>query len=78
MARVKGLQAKLLKDTYKDALKKKGYVFFESGKYNVNIIGTRASTREGGSYDDSMSVIYKDRSDEWVVDTYPITTDPGV
>ena len=78
MARVEGLQAKLLKDTYKDALKKKGYAFFESGKYNVNIIGTRASTREGDNYDDSISVIYKDRSNEWVVDTYQITTDPGV
>ena len=77
MARVRGLQAKLLKNTYETALKEKGYAFFESGKYNVNIIGTRSNERLADNFDDSIVVIYKDRSNEWVVDTYQITTDPG-
>jgi len=77
MARVRGLQAKLLKNAYEAVLKEKDYAFFDKGKYNVNIIGTRSNERVADNFDDSIAVIYKGRSDEWIVDTYQITTDPG-
>ena len=38
MATIKGFHAKLLAEQYKQIMKNKGYAFFESGKYNVNII----------------------------------------
>ena len=77
MARVYGNQARLLKEVYKKAVEKAGYVFFEKGAYNVNIIGVRSSDKKAGKYDDNIAVIYKDRADEWVVDAYRVTTDPG-
>ncbi len=77
MARLYGNQARLVKDAYKKAILKSGYVFFNKGAYNINIIGVRSSEKKAGKFDDNIAVIYKDKAGEWLVDTYRITTDPG-
>lgn len=55
----------------------KGYVFFENGDYNLNLIGVRKEQRATDSFDDVLLVAYKiDKM--WTVDYFPFTTDPGI
>ena len=78
MAKIEGIQAKLLKDSFRSVLKQKGYAFFDGNKaYNINIIGIRSKNRRGDKYDDAMNVIYRNEDLEWEVLSCPITTDPG-
>lgn len=61
------------------AVKSKGYRWFESGDYNLNIVGVRNSnTNEEvtNKFDDCMTVSYK-VNDEWHTECYKCTTDPG-
>ena len=64
----------------KDAVKAKGYKWFESGIFNLNIVGIRNS--ETGSeitnkFDDLITVSYKTDKDTWVYWEADCTTDPG-
>lgn len=78
MSRIVGCQANILKEIYENKLKELGYAFFDSNKpYNLNIIGIRSVNQFTNKFDDSMVVIYRDKTKQWVVDTYVITTDPG-
>jgi hypothetical protein len=78
MARIEGIQAKLLKDYYIKTLTEKGYVFFDNNiPLNLNIIGVRSKNRSGDRYDDTMNVFYRNADLDWIVDSYPVTTDPG-
>ena len=65
-------------DNVRAVMEKKGYRFFESGIYNLNIIGVRRSTVEINKFDDYLLLIYKTSPSNWVIKTYPITTDPGM
>ncbi len=76
MARLTGLPARVMADQYKESLQKKGYAFFESGDYNLNIIGVRNDSGDATRFDDFINVIYK-ISGDWVCDVYPVTTEPG-
>ena len=76
MARLKGLCAKLLADQYRTTLQNKGYVFFDKGDYNLNIVGVRNNSGDASKFDDSIMVLYK-ISGEWVCDAYQVTTEPG-
>lgn len=76
MAKLTGLQAKIVAEQYKGTLENKGYAFFENGDYNLNIIGVRNNSGDASKFDDFINVIYK-VSGEWVCDTYPVTTEPG-
>jgi hypothetical protein len=62
---------------YRKALHRKGYAFFESGQYNLNIIGVRSTNSESNEFDDLIAVIYRDKDDRWQIHQYPATTDPG-
>ena len=67
------------KEQIKEALKAKGYKFFENGDYNVNIVGIRNSETEGkvtNKFDDLMTVSYK-IDGEWQYHEFDCTTDPG-
>jgi hypothetical protein len=64
-------------DLIKKVLKKKGYVFFENGHYNLNIIGIRSNKKEAGSFDDFISCIYKDANNNWICLYWKATTDAG-
>ena len=77
MATIKGLHAKLIAEQYKKVMKNKNYAFFESGKYNVNVVGIRSDNRRADKFDDMMLVIYKNSSKDWEVFSAPLTTDPG-
>jgi len=78
MTRIYDVQARVLKDIYKSSLEKKGHTFFESGAYNINIIGVRSTEQIPNKFNDSLIVLYKRANKEWVADTHKITTDPGV
>ena len=64
----------------RDAVKAKGYKWFESGIFNINIVGIRNS--ETGSqitnkFDDLITVSYKTDKDTWVYWEADCTTAPG-
>lgn len=74
---VRSFEDLLTIDNVRAVMEKKGYRFFESGIYNLNIIGVRRSTVEINKFDDYLLLIYKTSPSNWVFKTYPITTDPG-
>lgn len=63
----------------KTAIVKRGYRWFETGNYNINIIGIRNSStgaRVTNKFDDQIHVLYKNK-DRWFHKSYNATTDPG-
>jgi len=77
MSIIKGLHAKMIADDVRSVMKKKGYIFFEGGIFNVNIIGIRSKQAKSNKFDDTMLLIYKNKKKEWEVQSAVITTDPG-
>ena len=78
MSKIRGLHAELIKEGFSEALKKKGYKFFDGNlAYNVNIVGVRNANGRANKFDDFMAIIYRDSHKRWSVDSYQITTDPG-
>ena len=69
--------SKLELQIIRSIFQKKGYKFFESGKFNLNIFGIRSSERKVGAFDDFIAVVYKDGNDDFVVKWWPATTDTG-
>ena len=66
-------------DKIKQAMKLKDYKFFESGDYNLNIIGIRNSdtgSKVTNVFDDLLTVSYK-IGDVWHFKKWAATTDPG-
>ena len=66
-------------DHIKRSLERKGYLFFESGDYNVNIVGIRNSetaNKVTNRFDDLITVSYK-VDGEWQYHEFACTTDPG-
>lgn len=58
----------------------RNYKFFESGSYNLNIIGIRNSETEHkvtNKFDDLITVSYKDDKGDWQYHEFDCTTDPG-
>ncbi len=76
MCRITGLKARILAKQFKEALNSRGYAFFEKGDLNLNIIGVRNDSGRADVFDDFINVIYKIQG-EWVIDSYPATTEPG-
>lgn len=77
MSIIKGLHAHIIANQVKEIMKEKGYTFFESGIFNVNIVGIRSSNARSNKFDDTMLLIYKNKKKEWEVQSATITTDPG-
>jgi len=66
-------------DQIEEAVKTKGYEWFNDGDYNVNIVGIRnmaAGTRVTNKFDDHITVSYKEKG-EWKFHCFECTTDPG-
>ena len=64
----------------KRAMAHKNYKFFESGSYNLNIIGIRNSetaNKVTNKFDDKITLSYKDEDDNWQYHEFDCTTDPG-
>lgn len=55
----------------------KKYRFFDSGQFNINLVGVRSQLSESNRFDDRLFVAYKDLAFQKVVREYSITTDPG-
>lgn len=73
---------KLSKEQIEEAVKAKGYVWFEDSKdkdYDVNIVGVRNSVtnqKVTNAFDDSITLSYK-VDGEWKFHSWAATTDPG-
>lgn len=60
-----------------EAMRKKGYSFFENGDYNLNIIGIRnVSDQVDNLFDDTLFLAYK-VDDRFNVQQFDMTTQPG-
>ena len=53
-----------------------GYTVFESGEYNLNIIGIRSKDHKANSFDDRICAVFKD-AQGWVTRTWESTPEPG-
>lgn len=61
----------------RDELDRLGYRFFR-GAWNPNVLGIRNRSRQAGSWDDLLLLVYEDDQGQGVVHAYPGTTDPGL
>ena len=59
-----------------DYVESLGHTVFESGQYNLNIIGIRSKNHKPNSFDDRMCVVFRDEQG-WVTRTWECTTEPG-
>ena len=58
----------------------KGYKWFDSKNYDVNIVGVRNSKTYGqvtNKFDDCITLSYRDESGNWHFHCFKATTDPG-
>jgi hypothetical protein len=53
-----------------------GHTVFESGQYNLNIIGIRSKNHQANRFDDRICVVFKDEQG-WITRTWECTTEPG-
>lgn len=68
---------KINRTDFTKLFKSKGYVFFDKGEYNLNIIGVRKSGNLiTNGFDDYIVVIYKNKRG-WQKIYYQATTEPG-
>ena len=68
---------KINRTDFAKLFKSKGYVFFDKGEYNLNIIGVRKSGNLiTNGFDDYIVVIFKNKRG-WQKLYYPVTTEPG-
>lgn len=61
----------------KKSVRNLGFLFFEGGAFDLNIIGVRTADNASNSFNDFLCVAYNDGFNN-IVQTYKITTDPGV
>ncbi len=62
----------------KAALERKHYAFFDSGFYNLNIIGVRSKDDAANTFNDLMYVAYRDEFNNERALCFRVTTDPGL
>jgi hypothetical protein len=57
-------------------MKQRGYVVYNE-PYQLNIVGVRNSNGKPNVFDDRLYAFYKNENGQWIVNDWPITTDPG-
>tara|TARA_R110002012_G_scaffold119266_1_gene268264 strand:+ start:613 stop:1230 length:618 start_codon:yes stop_codon:yes gene_type:complete len=68
----------IVEKVLKYVMKSKGYAWFDGHKpYNVNIVGVRSGSLNAGAFDDSLYIVYRDKSLRLKSKKYQITTDIG-
>ena len=73
------LLEKIKSADFSKILVNKGYVYFNKGKYNLNIIGVRrADTKVTNQFDDYIVVEYIDMYGIKTREVFAVTTDPGL
>tara|TARA_R110001592_G_scaffold142674_12_gene364951 strand:- start:4042 stop:4647 length:606 start_codon:yes stop_codon:yes gene_type:complete len=65
-------------DQIEKVMSDKGYIFFQNGKYNVNIIGIRDENVTVNEFCDEMHIMYQDGENKWQHHVYKITTVAGL
>lgn len=70
----------LLNYNFASLFNRKGYAYFTTGAYNLNIIGIRSyqCNKVTNKFDDWFVVIYKDNRGSWHRKIWPCTTEPGL
>lgn len=58
------------------AMKKLGHKVFETGEYNLNLIGIRTKDESTQTFNDWLCCLFKENG-QWVLLQFPATTDPG-
>jgi len=74
------MKMKYTREKIEKAMASKGYKYFTSDNYDVNIIGVRNSDTNGevtNKFDDVMTISYKDEEGKWQYHEFACTTDPG-
>jgi hypothetical protein len=74
------MKMKYTREKIEKAMASKGYKYFTSDNYDVNIIGVRNSDTNGkvtNKFDDVMTISYKDEEGNWQYHEFACTTDPG-
>lgn len=69
---------KLTAENIKKTILNKGYTYYETGNFNLNIIGVRKKNNIPNKYDDYITVTYKDVTGYQKFKVYPATTEPGL
>lgn len=74
------LYAKLTNYNFANLFKRKGYVYFTDGDYNLNIIGIRSNNNNvvTNEFDDFIVVTYKLPNGNWTKMIFSATTEPGI
>jgi hypothetical protein len=54
-----------------------GHAVFDSGPFDLNIIGQRSTDMESNRFNDALSVVFRDVAGDWQQRAWAITTDPG-
>ena len=54
-----------------------GYLVFEAGPFDLNLVALRAIPGTVDAFDDLLCVAYADTSGTWRLEAWPCTTDPG-
>jgi hypothetical protein len=68
------------KEQVEKAVKSKGYIWFDGGDYDVNLVAIRNSNtgnKVTNLFDDEITLSYK-VDGEWQFKSWPVTTDPGI
>ena len=68
------------REQIQDAVKAKGYKWFTSNNYDVNIVGVRNADTNNevtNRFDDHLTISYKNENGEWNFHCFDATTDPG-
>jgi hypothetical protein len=71
---------KLTREIIENSVKAKGYLWFEKGDYNLNIVGVRGTSNGGKAtnlFDDFITLSYKIKG-EWQFHSFKATTEPSV
>lgn len=70
---------KLTREIVEKAVKGKGYLWFEKGDFNLNIVGVRTHTKSMKAtnlFDDRITISYKENG-EWQFYSFKATTEPS-
>jgi len=68
------------KEQIETVVKSKGYKWFTSNNYDVNIVGVRNGDTNGevtNKFDDHLTISYRDNNGNWNFHCFEATTDPG-
>ena len=68
------------REQIQDAVKAKGYKWFTSNNYDVNIVGVRNANTNNevtNRFDDHRTISYKNENGKWNFHCFEATTDPG-